>query len=506
MIPLDGTGTGVDVAPGYRITAPGLVGTVTARPPRPPGAADRGPEQATQALDLAFGLSGFAEIMNFDLDVREVPPPPSAPQTRTAAGEDAFVLETPDLGPEVGQVVVVLDEAGAVSWSFPESADHAVEPPSTRGAGGVKRFVIRQSTPVPPAEAGERGLFGALGRKLLKVLVYPVVDAVLGPVTEHFANRWESARRPYLVRSFLPDSFRRPASVPLGETDWNRLGRGRALLFVHGTFSRSHAAFHQLPDQTMQELHRRYQGRLLAFDHFTLSHTPQQNAAELAARIPHGIDLEVDVVSHSRGGLVTRVLAGELADAGVPGLHVEKAVFVAAPNHGTALADADHMIAFLDRCTTLLNMAPPGPAEIVAGVLEAILTVVKMVGHAALNGLPGLTSMAPQGAFIERINAGRRPRAEYYSIAADYRPDRSGPFWAMVRDTAKDAVVDRVFGGAANDLVVPTLGVSEGSADPVFPLAGDRVHSFAGATGVHHSNYFEKAATSERLLAWLTGE
>ncbi|MBO0980783.1 triacylglycerol lipase [Microbacterium sp. SD291] len=503
MVTLDGTAGGVDAAPGYRITAPGLVGTVTARLPRRPGSGDRGPEQATEALDLAFERAGLVEIMNFDLDVREVPPPPSAPRTRTVTGEDAFVLETPDLGPEVGQVVVALDEAGAVTWTFPETGEQEVEPPATRGAGGMKRFVIRQATPAPPAEGGDRGLFGAIGRKLLKVLVYPVMDAVLGPVTEHFANRWETRRRPYLVRSFRPDSFRAAASSGLSDGEWTGLHRRRALLFVHGTFSSSHAAFHQLPDATMNELHQRYEGRVFAFDHFTLSHSPQENAAELAARIPHGVELEVDVVSHSRGGLVTRVLAGELADAVVPGLRVERAVFVAAPNHGTALADADHMISFIDRSTTLLNLAPPGPADIVASVLEAIVTVVKVIGHAALNGLPGLASMAPGGGFIDSINAGIRPKAGYYSIAADYRPEKSGPFWAMVRDTAKDAVVDRIFERDANDLVVPTLGVSQGSRDPVFPIARERSYTFPGATGVHHSNYFEKRETSERLLEWL---
>lgn len=62
---------------------------------------------------------------------------------------------------------------------------------------------------------------------------------------------------------------------------------------------------------------------------------------------------------------------------------------------------------------------------------------------------------------------------------------------------------DRIFGPDANDLVVPTLGVSEGGTDPIFPIAAERAFSFPGSTGVHHSNYFEKPETSQRLLEWL---
>jgi hypothetical protein len=513
MIDLEGTTTGVEVAPGFWITAPGLRGSAEARSPRPVDSTDRGPELATEAFDAAARQSGLTEVMKIELNVKEVPLPPAVPRQRAATGEDAFVLETPDLGPQVGQVVLALDEAGAVTWNFPETAGHAVEPPTTRGAGGKKRFVIRQATPAPPppTDATDRGIFGAIGRKLLKVLIYPVADAILGPVSEHFANKWEEANRPYLVRSFGLGDFRQAAPSGFGDSDWTRLHKKPALLFLHGTFSTSHGAFYLLPDPTMRELHRRYEGRVFAFDHFTMSHTPQENVRRLAAAIPHGIELDLDIVSHSRGGLVARTLAGELSDPSfgrrrleVPGIEVKRSVFVATPNHGTALTDPDHMIAFIDRVTTLLNLAPPGPADVVASVLEAILTVVKVIGHAVLNGLPGLASMSPKGDFIEAINTSPRPTAEYFSIAADYQPARSGPLWSMVRESVHNAVIDRVFGESANDLVVPTIGVSSGSSDPVFPIDAARSYTFGNGANVHHSIFFGAAPTSERLLTWLT--
>jgi hypothetical protein len=503
MAQLDGTGRTVDVAPGYRISAPGLIGTATARERRPVGSPDRGPELVTRAFDGAAASSGLREIMNVDLDVRQVPPPPSAPQMRTTQGEDALVLEAPDLGPDVGQVVLAVDEAGAVTWNFPETSTRAVETPQVRGVGGHKRFVIRRTTPLKSEDAStDRGLFGAIGRKFLKVFIYPVTDAMLGPVTEHFALRWETSQRPYQLRSFEPGAFRLPNVGPLTGPQWQHLAQGPALLFVHGTFSTAHGGFHALPDATMAELHRRYAGRVFAFDHFTLSHSPEQNVAELAARMPDGAQLEVDIVSHSRGGLVTRVLAGELGGAPAPGLRVRRAIFVATPNAGTALADADHMVAFVDRYTSILNIIPPGPLDVVIEVLEVLITAVKVIGHALLRGLPGLLAMDPRGEFIRRINGGVAPAAEYFALAADYEP--TGGLRSLVR-TGADLMADRIFDRAGNDLVVPTLGVSEPRNDPAFPIAAERLFSYAPGAGVLHTGFFGVPETSNALLSWLPG-
>ena len=220
--------------------------------------------------------------------------------------------------------------------------------------------------------------------------------------------------------------------------------------------------------------------------------------------MPDGLQLDVDILSHSRGGLVARTLAGELEGVSAPGLGVGRVVFVATPNHGTALADADHMVDFIDRYTSILNLLPPGPQDVVTEVLEAILTVVKLIGHAMLRGLPGLLSMDPRGDFIKRLNSGQPPAAQYYALAADYEP--AGSLKALVAGTIADTIVDRVFGKEPNDLVVPTLGVTEGSTNRVFPIQTDQLFSYPGSGGVLHTNFFGAPTTSTRLLDWLTGQ
>src|SRR5690606_20238908 len=116
-----------------------------------------------------------------------------------------------------------------------------IETPATRGQAGVKRFVI-PADPTLPASGGpdQRSIIGAAGRKLLKVLVYPVTDPVIGAIGEFFAHRWETAYRPYRVRRFSPEDFAHADAPALGADALQQLGSGRALLFVHGTFSTAH--------------------------------------------------------------------------------------------------------------------------------------------------------------------------------------------------------------------------------------------------------------------------
>lgn len=494
---LDGSARRVDLGAGYTLRAPGLRGKVRVRTGRAAGT--RGPELATAAFDDALAATGLAEVRMLDLAVRPAPVPPQAAPLRGPEGDDVLELHVPDLGDQVGQLLLSVDEGGVLRWHFPLDDGQSIEPSTQRGAGGTKRFLVpRDVRPAPPAGAGtKRSLIGAVGRKLLKVLVYPVADAVLGPVGKAFAARWEEKNRAPRVRTFRPDDFGSADARALTRDDWQSLAAGRSLLFVHGTFSTTHGAFGTLPADVVETLVGRYHGRAFAFDHPTLSVDPRANADWLDGRVPPGLRIEADVVAHSRGGLVARCLA-DRADGPIS---IGRAVFVGVPNAGTLLADPDHMVAMLDRFTTLLNLFPTGP---VVETLEAIVTVVKVVGHSGLVGLEGLAAMDPGGPFLADLNARARASGAYHAITADFEPSDPA-LGALVTQAVADGVADRVFEGAANDLIVPTRGVHTVPGSPDFPITGAALAELPGRLGVSHTAYFSRPETHARLTEWLTG-
>jgi hypothetical protein len=497
VVTLDGSGSPITVEPGYVVQAPGLIGQATIAPPRGRTARGGGPEEATVALDDALAAAGLREARTIVLDVREQPAAaPSTVRTRST-GEDGLVLETPDLGPDRGQVVLAIDEDGVMTWTHPEPSDGQL----VRRGTGSTRFVVRRHVPAPTVDAAPtRGLARAVGHKLLKVLVYPLTDPVLGAVSASFAGAWERRHRPYGFRTFLPDEHRSPPAAVLDAAAVRSLIDGPTLLFLHGTFSTAHAAFGGLAGETLAALHDVYRGRILAFDHPTLSVTPEGNVERLLEALPTGRELQLDVVTHSRGGLVGRVLAGALGS--IDGVHVRRLVFGATPNLGTALTDADHLVHYLDRMTTMLNLLPPGPASAVTATLEAIVTVVKVVGRAGLTGLDGLAAMQPGGPLIQRLNTASVGGPEQsFALAADFTP--ASGLRSLLTAGVVGVAADRVF-GEPNDVVVPTAGVYDATG-PGFPVDAARRVRFDGA-GVWHGALFRQPATASALCAWLTGD
>lgn len=498
----------VELGGGYAVIAPGLRGRVE----RLDGGAPetRAREAATPLLDEALARLDMQGVATIDISATAIPQVDSASDLRDPGGDDALLLEVPDLGPGAGQVVLAVDEAGALTWHFPLDGNE-IQPPTVRGAGDRKRFLIRSDIPsTPPAGVtSDRSLFGAIGRKLLKVIVYPITDAIIGKAAPVIAEHWEGGHRAYGLRDFSPINYQESTAaaadrdrLALTSDGVSRLAHGPALLFIHGTFSTAQGGFHDIPVELMNALNGRYGGRVFALDHFTLSHDPTRNVSwlldSLRERSPDS-RLEVDVVCHSRGGLVARTLdrAGAL---GLDGdrVKVRKIAFVGVPNQGTQLAQPDHMVEMIDRLTTGLNVLPPGG---VADVLDGILIAVKIIGHGALKALDGLRAMDPQGDVLRALNQSGASSATYYAVAANYEPTDPGLKGLVSR--AKDAVVDRIFEGAANDLVVPELGVYDSNGGDGFPIAADRCLRLPDTAGVMHTGMFSHPDVVRRLDEWL---
>lgn len=502
---LSGSAQPISLGPGYTLRAPGWSGTadLQAGGAAATRSAMRGLDEGLDALEAALRETEVSEVRQIDLALQPAAGPRAAASMRSASGVAELELEVPDAGSDHGQLVLSIDDAGALRWHLPLPDAPAVPGTgATRGSGGGKRFRIPAGAPATAATGAttQRSIFGVVGRRLLKVLVFPLTDPITGATAGFIAQQWEARKRPHRLRHFTPADYQAAeAAVPDAGELAAMAAQGPVLLFVHGTFSTSHGGFGGLPVATMEELHRRYQGRVIAFDHPTLSADPAANVRWLLSRLPAS-EVELDIVCHSRGGLVSRVLAETPAAFGLQQGHakVRRIVLGAVPNSGTLLADPDHMVHMIDRLTTVLALFPTGP---VTETLEALITVIKVLGHGGLKGLDGLASMHPGGRFLATLNeAGGQP-GDYYAITANYEPTDRG-LRALVAG-AVDSVVDQVFGDAGNDLVVPTEGVYQKNGNARFPVPSDRLLAFDAAQGVMHTRVFEQPEVSRRLLAWL---
>ena len=230
--------------------------------------------------------------------------------------------------------------------------------------------------------------------------------------------------------------------------------------------------------------------------HRPLTHDPRQNIETLLRLVPDGITLDVDIICHSRGGLVSRVLAEkqESLQFGTRTLRVGTVIFVGAPNAGTRLADEACIGEYLDTVTNLLNVVPTNGAT---DALGFVLTGVKLVATGLWSGLKGLHSMQPGGEFGTWLNTGERAKeTRYFALASNYTPTQP----SLVQ-LVKDRLMDKVFKGAGNDLVVPTDGVFAANGSGYFPIEGEVV--FNAVDGVPHTGFFQYARTTTQMETWL---
>ena len=507
MPDLSGSSAPVQLAPGYELTAPGLVGTITEMTAE--ASATRGDAGLHEPafLRALAGADVYAGKV-FEIELSAEAPALADDGTRadgltnvTRSGEPAGELAIPHQEEETDYAVLYTDEGGYTRWILPSNPPA----PDTPVGAPVRFNLPRESAPTPPDAARDsqmRGPISKLGRRLVRVLAWASAG-VIGAGALKVAEKWESDHRPYGFHVLTPERY--ATDDPQGDpVDWTRLGAGRALLLLHGTFSTAQASYAQLGAETIKRLCDHYGGRVFAFNHPSLHQSPQDNVRQFLAEVPAGVQLDLDIMTHSRGGLVGRELVERMAvnNAAHCQVRVRRALLVASPNQGTILTDPDNGLDLLDRYTNLLTNLPDNAYTL---TLEGILAVAKLLAYGALTGLPGLRCLLPGGDYLADLNGRRDHAADYYAITADYTP--TDPAWIKrLGRMAADRFVDGIFGGE-NDMVVPTLGsYAAGDESFGFPIPEEHLRVYRGEAGVHHTNYFSTPVVREQIVAWLTSD
>jgi pimeloyl-ACP methyl ester carboxylesterase len=293
---------------------------------------------------------------------------------------------------------------------------------------------------------------------------------------------------------------------------------GRTLLFVHGTFSNAENMLSEFmrSERGQRFLHRAMRGpkkydRVVFFEHPTLSVSPVINALELG-RAFAGSTGQIDVIAHSRGGLVVRWwLEAFGASLRVAAAAPVRAILAGSPLHGTSLAAPDKIQSamslvsnigtFAEKTLGLVGVA--NPFLWVAGkLIEVIVSVTGALAKTPLVDalvaiVPGLAgqSAVDNNYELNRLRLG--PCAldpSYYAIMSNFEtPNPGWKFWRNFRkDRAGDLAADIVFPGD-NDLVVDTWSMTELGV-PKLKLAGASC-DFGNSDTVWHCNYFRQDKT-----------
>jgi hypothetical protein len=422
-----------------------------------------------------------------------------------AAGTLDFAV---DARPGEAYVVAVLHPSGALTFHAPH--DKSVR--AVRGTLGPTafRFVIAlRETPGPP---DRRGLVSGA----VRVIVLKALGALVDPFLPRLAALWETAhwKRRGLNRGWLRvsrDVLKTGTALPRADLGALPAPPARNLLLLHGIFSNAEAAFHGLATASGTDgrdlftaLRATYEDRIFAFNHFSVSQTPEDNARSLLQALPARPAL-FDVVTHSRGGIVLRTLAERREELGAPAdrFQLGRVVLVAAPNEGSPLASPTRWETFVGWLANLLDLFPENPFTL---GLEFVSEALVWLAHRAGGAIPGIAAMATESGVIHDIQSPPPPPDGAYSaLVANYEPD------ASLVERMLDAGVDAFF-SSANDLVVPTEGgwrVDDGRMPGV---AADRIGCFgaggniaADGAGVHHLNFFAQPATVDFIVRALEG-
>lgn len=299
---------------------------------------------------------------------------------------------------------------------------------------------------------------------------------------------------------------------------------GRTLLIVHGTFSSARSLVADVAETEdgarllRAALDDRYD-QVLCFDHATLSVSPFLNALDLAQQMGPTAG-ELDIIAHSRGGLVVQwwleVLGAPLEAARA----LPRAFFAGSPLRGTSAAAPDKIHALVNLITNigaaLSAMATVGAAT--NPFATAAFGLTKLLGNALFDALaippvndlgargsldaavaviPGLQgqSAVDNNAELLRLSRAKSTLEPLYAaVITNFETDHPGwKFWRNFRgDRLADTLTGTIF-TEANDLVVDTAHMTVLGARGDIPR--ERVLRFPEKSGVWHCSYFSKRET-----------
>jgi pimeloyl-ACP methyl ester carboxylesterase len=332
----------------------------------------------------------------------------------------------------------------------------------------------------PPAP-GVLGVEDMLEDLASEVVIKRVVKILKTPITNGLKAQIQKREpKPQIIRYIGDNSYE-----PLEDADdWHQhLASGksyRVLLFIHG-FGSSVESCNLGP---MLDTLKHGYDLIIGYNHPSITVNPLQNAQAFLAQIPSDLRMSVDILAHSRGGLVARSLI-ELSDP-IPQIEIRRLVTHGSPHNGTRLADPERWDRFISIGLTAASWLANA-----TGVAAWIPSAFELVLKAACQGvfdLEGIGAMTPEGEFIKTINqANDKTLYENTRYSAVVSQIKLGDKLKKGYNEAFASIVAEVFINEPHDLVVPTASMSAIDSS-VHKIPKDRLLKL----NLDHFSYFQE--------------
>lgn len=442
----------------------------------------------------------------------------------SASGEDTFIPETEDERPAYTLEIELLDPTRkkglAVFYSDEDGDCDWITADGSYIVSDTKRsfeFLIPRPEKIDAID--EVMEFGIKNRSVIRIVSW------LDDVPEgHFEAKDTKGKKYEMHRvverdpgDWIFEDF--PKKGPQRKELWQSLSKGKTLLLVHGTNGTSSIAFRRFLDQRdwMEALNKKYEGRIISFNHPTLFRGVKHNAKKLKKFLAEsGLPLNLDVMSRSRGGLVSRQL---LEKTGLPdGVSVEKFLMLSAPNQGTPASKGLNKIKII-RVNHLLGKVSRKVGHVHKKFDKyELFYEIAQVKEEVLDGpqkalIQGATDQALGSEFLSELNDGGQRIAsksdlpKYYAITCVFDPNKME---LQGHDRLKNKLAKKlrnIFEERENDGIVPTKGamgeMDAGISSPLFNIKDERCYVLQHSPNTHHINLPDSKEVRDKVLEFL---
>ena len=293
------------------------------------------------------------------------------------------------------------------------------------------------------------------------------------------------------------------------------------LLFIHGTASSTKGSFKYLSTENpdlWKKLLAAYPKRILAFEHRTLTESPWENTLKLIQSLPS--EIQIDVISHSRGGIIGEILSrmegGKFFSQDIQKkkiskdfqddlnmieklesvlqekkIKIDKFIRVACPANGTILLGS-RLDCWVNLFFNGLKLIPSISGSV---GLSLISDFTKALVHERTQAetLPGLAAMIPESPILRLLNLpDKKLNQQLFTITGDASTRN---IFKMIRNFFVD-----IYFSEANDLVVQCSSTTKGT----LRLKSSQFWLHDGE--VSHFEYFRNQSSCKAIIGALEND